>query len=705
MKKALLAAVAVLSLATSVWASNEANLRMKYTRLMEDLKSELMREIPQVREASRSSYFEALEKEEAAREGVKEAEKALSEIDRAKALVGHAKNHWIKKADQGIAKAKAALEKAKTGEERSQAEADLKKWEENRAAGIDALKERTEGWEAVKDELPEVQKSVKEAKAALARASAEVVESTKRLGLEEFLGSDRLDAKLARYVALKEATPAALAEYAAKSDVHEKHVEVMLASDGMLIQMAVADGPRKAHRAEHPDYGRMLEIYTGIQNASDQASQGVLQRLALAVALEHAAPHKLRPAKADTDAPEYVQPIERYLHFEKAYLDGELDPHFGDLSVWDLRMVVDGEEPEEILAWGREMLRNYRPDHITTSDHRWRYVGLVRTDIRYGSHDNKYDKDELQFFQNILMNGGICGRRAFIGRFILRAFGNPTTARPQPGHAALVRWTPEGWVPVLGAGWGSGSTKTPYGYDSNFLATTQARALGEKYLGVKRAHWVGDLMDEPRVYGLLNKKKQPEFWNGVALYTQRGLIADSNALGAVGEELGEANVSDVEYAIETAEITDADREITINDKGLITIPAAATSEPKSSKGRIIFTPSVLGGLQLHYQRSGAKLDFEYTVDAPQSGSYALVAKVATPSWKQNLVVSVNSEDNVAEMPLPHTVGMWDYTKPIMVELKRGKNVLRFSHKTDGYDKGFTIKEFQLAPLPEHASVQ
>lgn len=67
--------------------------------------------------------------------------------------------------------------------------------------------------------------------------------------------------------------------------------------------------------------------------------------------------------------------------------------------------------------------------------------------------------------------------------------------------------------------------------------------------------------------------------------------------------------------------------------------------------------------------------------------------MVTPSWKQNLVLSVNEKENVAEIPLPHTVGMWDYTKPVQVELKKGKNVLRFSHKTDGYDKGFTIKEF------------
>ena len=704
--KKLLSSIGILLLGASfVWSASESTLQMGYTRQMEALKSELMQEIPQSSEAKKSAYFSALDEEEAAKEQLKEDQKQMGEINTAQALIGHAKNKWIADAKKGIAKTKAQLEKAKTNAERQEAEKKLANWEDNLKAGEEALEERTAKWEKVKGDKPKIERAIEKAKGELAKAKRNVIEATNALGLETFLTDASLDGKLARYVALKEATPKGLAKYAAQSREHEKRVEAILASDELLVQMALADGPRKERRSPAPDYGRMIDILHDIHQASDQASNGPLAKLALAVALEHAAPHKMRSAKADTDAPQYVDPVKRYLHFEKAYLDGELDPNFKDLTVWDMRMVVDGEEPEEILAWGRDMLRNYRPDHITTSDHRWRYVGLVRTDIRYGSQDNKYDKDELQFFQNILMNGGICGRRAFIGRFILRAFGNPTTARPQRGHAALVRWTPDGWVPVLGAGWGSGWTKTPYDRDLDFLATTQARALGGKFLEVKRAQWVGDLMDEPRTYGLLNNKKQPEFWNGVALYTQRGLIADSKSLGAVGEELSEANVSDVVYAIETAEITDADREIQVDNRGVITIPAAATSSPKSSQGRIVFTPSVLGGLQLHYKRTGGQMDFEYTIDAPKAGLYALVGKVVTPSGKQNLVLSVNGDDSVAEIALPHTVGMWGYTKPVQVELKRGKNVLRFSHKTDGYDKGFSIKEFQLAPVPAHARVR
>lgn len=704
MKQFSLFISAFLLAVTVGWSSNEGSLTQTYKRIMEDAKADIMRQVPQVSAAAKSAYFKALEDEAAADAALKAEQARMGEISKAKGLIDHAKGKWIGGAKNGIAKTKAALKNAKTAAEREKLEKELANWEKNLADGEAALEERTAKWEAIKDDGPKIQRAIDKARADLDQAKQQVVKSTAALGLGAFLSSDKLDGQLARYIALKEATPGALAKYAAQGREHEQMVEAILRNDDLLVEMALADGPRAANKAPHPDYGRMIDIYSSIRKASPKSAEGVLHRLALAVALEHAAPVKMRAAKADTDAPEFVDPLKRYLHFEKAYLDGELDPNFKHLTTWDLRMVVDGEEPEEILTWGREMLRNYRPDHITTSDHRWRYVGLVRTDIRYGSQDNKYDQDELQFFQNILKNGGICGRRAFIGRFILRAFGNPTTARPQRGHAALVRWTPNGWVPVLGAGWGSGWTKTPYDRDLDFLATTQARALGDNYLQVKRAHWVGDVMGEPRTWGLLNNKKKPEFWNGVALYTQRALIADKEALAAVGEELGEANFSNVVYDTDTAEVTDADRKVSIDDRGVITVPAAATSEPKGSKGAILFTPSVLGGLQLHYKRGG-KGDFEYKVEAPSDGPYALVAKVATPSWQQNLVLSVNGKDGVGEIPLPHTVGMWDFTKPIKVELKRGMNTLRFSHRADGQAKGFTIKEFQLAPVPAHARMK
>lgn len=84
----------------------------------------------------------------------------------------------------------------------------------------------------------------------------------------------------------------------------------------------------------------------------------------------------------------------------------------------------------------------------------------------------------MQNYQNIIRNGGVCGRRAFFGRFLLRAFGIPTWGVTQHKHAALSHWTPKGWVVNLGAGfehsWWDKDEAPRSG--SDFLLETQARA-------------------------------------------------------------------------------------------------------------------------------------------------------------------------------------------------------------------------------------
>ncbi|MBC8875765.1 MAG: hypothetical protein H8E44_40585 [Planctomycetes bacterium] len=533
-------------------------------------------------------------------------------------------------------------------------------------------------------------KNYETAKEALAFAATKAQPPAKAMltDLEEFLASNKRDAKLAKYMVLAEATPRGLAEFAQQGKEQETLVETLLADADLMKQMAIADG------AKDGKYGQTMQIYTDIQKASGKSKDGTLQRLALAVGLEHAVPVKQTNPAAQTDAPATVDPVNRYLHFEKAYLDGELDPGFKNLSVWDYRLVVNGDETDDILAWGREMLRNYRPDHISTSDYRWRYVEAVKTDVKYGSQDNKYDRPELHKYQNIIMNGGVCGRRAFFGRFILRAFGVPTTARPQRGHAALVHWTPDGWVVCLGASWTWGWTS--FGQDRDFLAHTQARMTGKPFEQVRRAQLVGTALGEQRAFGF--HAGASGFWNGVALYRQRAIVEEAKAvaLAAVGEDIGEANESKVKEAIEAATITEEDRKIVVGNDGVITIPAAACSKPTNSTAKIVFMKSCLGGMQLHYNRNGEHEEFEYTFDVPAAGKYALSARVVTPSWKQHLLVAANGAKEPTDIALPFTVGVWDKTAPVEVALVKGRNVLRFSR--EGSVKGLTIEEFTLKPL-------
>ena len=432
--------------------------------------------------------------------------------------------------------------------------------------------------------------AVQDSKSAAAQEKAATAAA--ELNLTAFLTDAKLDATLVKLVVMQNATPRGLAEFAQQGSEQAALVDKLLADPDLMKQMLVADG------AKDNKYGRAMEIYTAIQRASAKAKEGVLQRLALAIALEHAVPVKQSDPAAKTDAPATVDPVDRYLAYEKAYMDGGLDPAFKDFTAWDLRFVVDGDETDEVAAWGRQMLRSYRPDLAASPDYNWRYVQAVATNIKFGSGDVKFDRPEFQCYQNIIMNGGVCGPRTFFGRFILRAFGIPTTARPQSGHGALVHWTPKGWVPCLGGGWGSGWTATRYKSDLDFLATTQARENKEAFLQVKRAQWLGDVAGETPVYGV--SAGAPGFWYGVSLYTQRDMIekAKAKALAAVGTNLGESNETGEKPATETVGMTDADRKITVDKDGVITIPAAAYSKPSGNTAEVKAMKSFAGGQQI-----------------------------------------------------------------------------------------------------------
>ena len=500
--------------------------------------------------------------------------------------------------------------------------------------------------------------------------------------LEKFLASDKLDSQMVKFAILAQATPHGLAEFAQQGKEQESLVAKLLADTVLMKQMVVAAG------AAGGKYGQAMKIYTNIQKASPQAKEGILQRFALGTSLEQAVPAGQRNPEAQTGAPTVVDPVKRYLNYEKAFLAGELDSGFKDLTVWDCRFVGNGDESDEVLTWGREMLRNYYPDHIWTADTRWRYVEAVKTEVKYGSQDQKNDLPSLGFYQNIINTGGVCGRRAFFGRFILRSFGIPCLARPQPGHATLVHWTPAGWVICLGATWGNGRVDGKP--DTEFLATTQARMTGDAYLQVLRAQWVGMALGE--------KGAATDFWNGVAQIQQQTIIEKAKAvtLAAVGTDIGEANVSKEKEVLKTVTITEADKQITVGLEGVITIPAVACSSPTANTAKIRFMKSYLGGMQLHYGRIGNPEPFEYTFDAPAAGKYALSARVVTVSPDQHLLVAVNDAQEPVDIKAPYTIGKWEKTSPVEVSLIKGRNILRFSRPEPV--KGLTIKDFTLTPI-------
>nr|MCU0782395.1 hypothetical protein [Akkermansiaceae bacterium] len=539
-------------------------------------------------------------------------------------------------------------------------------------------------YDRVKKDEPKLRKALEAAKAALQRAKEAETAAVAALLAEvgPFLAHHALDAKLVKGAVLAEATPRGLAEFAQQGGEQAALVEKLLADDQLMKEMLVAGG------AKFGEYGAAMRIYSAIQQASPKAGSGNLQRLALATALEHARPIPQSNAKDLTGAPAVVDPVKRYLHYEKAFLDGELDPAFKGFNAWEYRMVVNCDAPDEILAWGREMLRNYRPDHILNPDYGWRYVSAVRTEVPYGSQNVKYDSPALQSYQNIIRNGGVCGRRAFFGRFILRSFGIPTWGVTQRAHAALSHWTPKGWVVNLGAGFNASwwdKDEVPMS-GTQFLLETQARAREPGFAKVLRARWISRVLGEQAFNE--RKKITGDFWSATAHYQSVVLASQAVTLGPLGQELAEANEPEHKQKPASSAVTDSDRQITATAAGGMVVPAVAYGSPT---GKFAAMRDVAGGMVLHCM-GGFKAG--YTVEVPAAGSYTLTARVATVQVDQKFRFVANDAAPV-EIAVPYTIGMWDQTPPVKLTLTAGRNTIHLESLPGS--RGVTIKDFTLAP--------
>lgn len=687
-------------------------LEAKYTTAQAALKAELEKAIPKLDEAKIAAWLQAIQAEEGPE---KEAAAKAKEVAKMQGAEGrlHDLEEQLKYAPQTLEDAQEDLARARArGEEDPERMKVLQSAESflaSRQKDIDQLKAGIEqakkDVEEAKVKLPEAIKAAKIAKQAHDKALANTWKAMDALGVSGLLSSSALDAKLAQYIILKDATPTGLAEFAEQGPENQKLIDQLLADKALMLQMLIADG------AEKGKYAQAMKIYTDIQKASPKAKDGVFQRLAMAVCLAHATPivKRDRPTGADgleasdsdtaDQSSKFIDPVQRYLSYEKWYEAGELQKGFKNLNVWNLRRVVDCADPDEYLVWARQMLHTLRPDCIPDDDDTLVFVNVVDHEIAYGSGGLKDDLMDKHFMQNILANGGICGRRGFFCRFILQAFGVPSTERVEPGHSTITLWHPSGWQTRLGGGFGKsnrgyyskmGGGGGGYGADVNFVASSQAREDETAYIKVKRAQWIASLMGEPWKPGLITysgKTKGPTppkpgvvvkstTWGDLALHEQRRIIA--------GLEASKTNRSSTP-SVAKKERAPTGKE-TVDAKGVITIPSAACSSPTQSKrvlykGRqadlVVFLNNKAGKTLLHMSRYAKQGDtFEYTFDAPKAGKYQLVVDIATPRPNQKLFATANGGSPV-EMALPYTIGLWGKTEPVSIELKAGSNVLKF----------------------------
>jgi hypothetical protein len=544
------------------------------------------------------------------------------------------------------------------------------------------------------DEFPDAATKTKHDEAKF-RVESDTL-STARVILQDVasvLGSDSLDSKLMKAAILRNATPRGLAEFAQQGPSEAALLDQLFADESLMKQILLAGG------ANGGEYGEAMQVYTAILEKSERAREvgSIFQRLALGTAIhmpwlpgqEKGGVHNIVYRTQTT-----VDQVERYLHYEKAFLDGELDPAFEEMNTWECRFVTDDPYSNEDLAWMRQMMRTYRPDHITNPDYKWRYVRIVKSDVPYVSPTT--DPSLGTPAQQHIALGGICGRRAFYGRLSTRAFGIPSRASTQSGHGAMSHWTPDGWVICLGAWWSMAWCGPQGGLD--FLLDSQAREHPDDYLQVLRSQWIGDALGEEDV-SIRDYGKGGGFWDGLAFYQKESIVqaAEIKALElAGGMKLGESDELLGDEKGEEIEIPEEDKTIVVSKEGSITIPAAACDRPTNSTDKVTFMKSWGGGTQIHYARLGERPELiRYTVEVPADGKYELVAQVATVSPNQEVILRLNRR-TLLDIPLPYSKGLWEETEAVTIDLTEGRNSLMFTCRAP--NRGVTIKKLQLTPV-------
>jgi hypothetical protein len=403
--------------------------------------------------------------------------------------------------------------------------------------------------------------------------------------------------------------------------------------------------------------------------------------------------------------------VDFYLNYEKAFAEGELDPAFGTLPSWDCRFIFPFR-PVEDATWMRKMMRNYRPDHIRIADYRWRYCRITKTDVPYTSNVRRPVRPDLGLsrMQDYFLEGGICGPRAFAGRMATHAFGIPSRPAPQTGHAAMSHWTPKGWTTVFGAHWTFNRFRGQCGLD--FELESRARKMSEPYKQVHRANWLGDAFGESGVQRM-QFGVGGGFWKALAFYKKLAIVkeADLKEQEITGSEFAESNepaVSDktgwnpkadavlAGPVIAQVELSEADKTITTDENGVITIPIAACASAKSTE-KIRFMKSVDESfVQMHYNLYGIRPQLlKYTLNLPKAGKYSFTANVVTVTVDRSFLMRVNRR-SMYVIKVPLTLGDWMDTKPVIMNLKAGRNTLQMTLKSP--NKGVTTKSFTLKPV-------
>jgi len=565
---------------------------------------------------------------------------------------------------------------------------------------------------------------------------------------DSFSSADGLDAMLVKCALMTKASRGSkvgrtwhsdlLANFAVKGPAQEALVDQLLGDPLLMKDMLVAGG------VVGGNYGEAMGVYTNVTKASgalraaiassaapgpwdSRDPAGVLKRLAISTALAHATPIEHRNGSQYVGS-KYIDPVDRYLHFEKYYKAGDLDPGFPILTAFELSHTIDVKSLDEDLVWLRSTLMSFRPDDIAI-DYHDRYMESVHTEVAYGDSSCKLFNNGSGWnatgntwvpggvcdgtYKDIPVGGDVCGGRAFWGRFASKGFGRPTWGATQHGHAAMTAWTPTGWVVLLGAPWPACYWGPRGGED--FYLETQARANPAEFPKVLRGGWVALAKGEEPVDMMWHEKEETAangkggLWSALTLYLKKS-VRDSSPPMNITSQVPSGPVEAPNNKVDEL-LTAWKQQPTVlpapvatstgADGTTITVPASAfASKNKSAPVSVMVSSG--GGSQLLSLGCTSPVgppcfvpsasSWTYEVPSSVAGTFFLTVNFSTYHMNQDLFVSVNGAEAV-EVGMFYTLGWWNQTQPVEAALVEGNNTLVFT-RTTGRDVMF--KELALS---------
>jgi len=438
-----------------------------------------------------------------------------------------------------------------------------------------------------------------------------------------------------------------------------------------------------------------LEILARIVAADAEAKAGLPLKLALATSL---APPGTGAPGAGHSGP--TDPVARYRHFKAAHAAGELVPSFPGLTVWELQKVVQSGASDEDLAWGRQMIKSFRPDLLTDE--------MVVNSTSFVWRRNAPPKFyPFKGMQDVLAGGGKCGPRSSWSVFICQACGVPAIGVGQPAHACVAykaanpMTEPQpgsAWKVGFGRGWQVSKLENMSGPE--FLEAVGERARAKEFSQIEHLRWLAAALADPA---------RATAVRDVAAAIRSSLAkAETDLTASLKPEEAEADpgVKAAAGAADTAKPAATEPAkpagpIVAKD-GVIEIPAAAFSE---TGGQISWGgqfPYVLvhtdpaGGRQIHFQAQMQSQWADYVVDVPTAGDYEIVMEASCVNDEQVLEVVAGGGEPV-QVSIPLTYGLWGEASPAAIHLAKGVQTLRVQTPVNDPKRGISLRRFVLRP--------